>query len=62
MTMAGIIILEIFEYVADVKKSVAIEADVNESRLHTGENAGDAAFVDAAYEREFFFALNVNLN
>lgn len=31
-----IVIFEIFENVADVKESIAIEADVNESGLHAG--------------------------
>jgi hypothetical protein len=62
MSMAVIVIFEIFENVGDVQESVAIEADVNESGLHTGEHAGDAAFVDAADEGEFLFALDVNLD
>ena len=60
MSVAVIVILEIFENVGDVQESIAIEADVNESGLHTGEDAGDAAFVDAADEGEFLFALDIN--
>jgi hypothetical protein len=55
-----IVIFEIFENVADVQESVAIEADVDESRLHSGQDAGDFAFVDAADEGELFFALDIN--
>jgi hypothetical protein len=57
-----IVILEIFENVADVQESVAVEADVHESGLHSGEDAGDFSFVDAADEGEFFFALDVNFD
>jgi hypothetical protein len=60
--MAVIVVLEIFENVADVKESIAIEADVNESGLHAGEDAGDSAFVDTANEGELFFALDVNFD
>src|SRR6266849_3283849 len=34
MAMAVIVVFKIFEYIADVKESVAIESDVDESRLH----------------------------
>jgi hypothetical protein len=60
--VAVIIVFEIFENVADVKESIAIEADVNESGLHAGEDAGDSAFVDTANEGELFFALDVNFD
>jgi hypothetical protein len=62
MGVTGIVILKIFENITNVEESVAIEADVNESGLHAGENAGDAALVDAANERELFFTLDVNLD
>jgi len=60
--MAVIIVFQIFEHVADVEECIAIEADVNESGLHAGEDAGDSAFVDAANEGELFFALDVNFD
>jgi hypothetical protein len=60
--VAVIIVFEIFENVADVEESIAIKADVNESGLHAGEDAGDSAFVDAADEGELFFALDVNFD
>src|SRR5277367_6179764 len=60
--MAVIVVFEIFEDIADVEESIAIEADVNESGLHAGEDAGDSAFVDAADEGELFFALDVNFD
>src|SRR5689334_25138449 len=46
--MAVVVILEIFENVTDVQEGIAIEANVHESGLHAGEDAGDFTFVDAA--------------
>jgi hypothetical protein len=60
--VAVIVIFEIFEDIAYVKESIAIEADVNESGLHAGEDAGNSAFVNAANEGELFFALDVNFD
>jgi hypothetical protein len=62
MGVAVIVVFEIFEDIADVKESIAIEADVNERRLHAGEDAGNSAFIDAADEGELFFALDVNFD
>jgi hypothetical protein len=62
VAMAVIIVFEIFENVADVQESVAVEADIDERGLHTGEDAGDAAFVDATDQRELFFALDINFD
>ena len=39
--------LDIFEEIGDVEEGVAIEADIDEGRLHAGKHASDAAFVDA---------------
>ena len=41
---------------------VAVETDIDEGGLHTGEHAGDAAFVDATDQRELFFALDINFD
>jgi hypothetical protein len=57
-----IVVLEIFENVADVQKRVAVQADVHESGLHAREDAGDFSFVDTADERKFLFPLDVNLD
>jgi hypothetical protein len=57
-----IVVFEVFEDIADVEKGVAIQADVDESRLHAWENASNLAFVDAADERELFFTLNVDFD
>jgi len=60
--MAVIVVLEVFENVADVEEGVAVETNIDESRLHAGEDAGDFSFVDTADEREFFFPLDVNFD
>jgi len=60
--MTVIVVFEVFENVADVEESIAVEANVHESGLHAGEDAGDFSFVDAADEREFFFPLDVNFD
>jgi hypothetical protein len=60
--MTVVVIFQVFEYVADVEEGVAIEANIDERRLHSRKDAGDFAFVDAANKREFFFALDVNLD
>jgi hypothetical protein len=57
-----IVILKIFEHVADVQKRVAIQSDVDECRLHAGEDSSYFSFVDAADECEFFLAFDVNLD
>jgi hypothetical protein len=62
VAMIVIVILKIFENVADVQKGITVESDIDESGLHTGKDASDSAFVDAADEGEFFFALDVNLD
>ncbi|HEU5478242.1 MAG TPA: hypothetical protein VFU90_00340 [Candidatus Tumulicola sp.] len=62
VAMAVIVILKIFENVADVEEGVAVESDIDEGGLHAGEDAGDAAFVDATDQRELFFALDINFD
>ena len=57
-----VVVFQVFEYVADVQESVAIQSDVHESGLHARKDAGDFAFVDAADERELFFALDVDFD
>lgn len=39
---------EVFEEVADVEESVAIESDFDEGRLHAWQHACDTAFVNAS--------------
>ena len=55
-----VVAFEIFEYVADVEKCVAIQANIHESRLHARQNACNFSFVNTADEGEFFFALDVD--
>jgi hypothetical protein len=43
-----VVIFEIFQEIADVQKSIAIQADVYEGRLHAGKHARDTAFIDTA--------------
>ena len=62
LRMAVIVIFEIFENVADVQEGIAIQADIHEGGLHAGEDAGNSAFIDAADERELFFAFDVNFD
>jgi hypothetical protein len=57
-----IVILEVFEDVADVQERVAIQADIHECRLHARQNPRDFSLVNAAHERELFLTLNVDLD
>jgi hypothetical protein len=60
--MAVIVVFEILENVADVEEGVAVQADVHESGLHAGKDACDFSFVDAADEREFLLAFDVDFD
>src|SRR5258706_5612350 len=60
--MTVVVVFQIFENVADVKECVAVEADVDESRLHARKNARYFSFVDASDKRELFFALNIDFD
>jgi len=60
--MPVIVVLEVFENVADVQEGVAVEPNVHEGGLHAWEDAGDFSFVNAADEREFFFPLDVDFD
>lgn len=62
VAMAVIVIFEVFENIADVQESVAVETDVHEGGLHAWEDSGDFSFVDATDEREFFFPLDVDFD
>ena len=62
MRVVVIVIFKIFEDVADVQEGVAIQTDVDESRLHSRKDPSDVAFVDAADEGELFFALDINFD
>ncbi len=43
-----VVFLEMFQKIADVQEGVAIEANVNEGRLHTRKDSGDPALVKAS--------------
>jgi len=60
--VAVIVVFEVFENVADVEECVAVQADVDERRLHARQNARYFSLVDAADKRELFFTLNVDFD
>jgi hypothetical protein len=62
LPVAVIVVFEIFKHIANIQKRVSVQADVHECGLHPGEDSRDFSFVDAADEREFFLALNVDLD
>jgi hypothetical protein len=62
MPVVVIVVLEIFENVTHVQEGVAIQADIDEGGLHAWEHASNPALVDAANQRELFFALDVNFD
>jgi hypothetical protein len=43
-----VVLLEIFQEVADVQEGVGIAPDIHEGGLHAGQHACDFAFVDAS--------------
>jgi hypothetical protein len=51
----------LFKKIGDVEESVALKADIDKSRLHAGQHAGDASLIDGARERVFVLPLVVNL-
>ncbi len=46
--------------IGDVQEGVALQANVDKSRLHAGQHARHAAFVDGPGEGVFIFALEVD--
>ena len=60
--MLGFVLLEVLDDVGDVEKRVALEAHVDECRLHAREHLGDAPFVDVADDRALFLALDPELD
>jgi hypothetical protein len=43
-----VVVLKMFQEIADVQEGVAIEANIHKGRLHTGEDSCDAAFVETS--------------
>jgi len=62
VTMAVIIVFQIFKNITDIEEGIAVEADIHESGLHARKDASDSAFVDATDEGELFFALDVDFD
>lgn len=61
-SVSVIVIFQIFENVADVQEGVSIQADVHECGLHSWQDSRYFSFVDAADERKFLLALNVDFD
>jgi hypothetical protein len=55
-------VVVLFEEVGNVEKRVAFEAHIDESRLHSRQDARDAPLMNAACERIFVGALEVNFH
>ncbi len=55
-----VVLFQVFQEIADVQEGVAVESDIHKGRLHAGQHACNPSFVDASYERKFFFALNID--
>jgi hypothetical protein len=49
-----------FEEVRYVKECIALQADVDECRLHSGKHASDTTFVNGSGESVFILALVVD--
>jgi hypothetical protein len=63
-TVIGAHLIKVFmflEEVGHVEKRVALQAEIHECRLHSGEHARDASLMNAAGERIFIGALEINL-
>ena len=58
----ALVLLEVFEHVGDVEERVALEAEVDERRLHPGQDLRHAPFVDVADDRPMPRALDPELD
>jgi hypothetical protein len=56
------ILMVLFEKIGNVEKCVALQANIDKRRLHPRQNARDASFMDAACQRIFVGALEVNFH
>jgi hypothetical protein len=52
----------LIEEIRNVEERIAFQPHVHERGLHSGQNARNAALMDAACQRIFIGALEVNLN
>ena len=50
-----------FQEVGDIEKCIALQANIDECRLHAWKHAGDPAFVDRSGKGVFVFAFVVDL-
>jgi len=55
-------VLVFFKEIGDVEKRVSFQAEIDEGRLHSWQNARHAAFMNAARERILVSALEINLD
>jgi hypothetical protein len=55
-------ILVLFEEIRNVEKCIALQAYIDESRLHSRQHACDASFMNAAGQRIFVGALEVDFH
>jgi hypothetical protein len=57
-------VLGIFQLhkVGDIEERIALQANVNESGLHSGKNASDASFVNGTCQGVFVLAFEVNFS
>ncbi len=55
-------ILRVFQLhkVGDIEERVALQANVDKGRLHSGEDASNAAFIDGTCQGVFVFAFEVD--
>ncbi len=54
-----VLVLE-FQKVGDVEERIAFESDIDKCRLHAGQHAGHASFIDGTRQRVLVFALEVH--
>jgi hypothetical protein len=54
-------VLVVFQEVRHVQERVPLQSQIHERRLHPGQNACDASFMNAPGERVFVGALEVHL-
>jgi hypothetical protein len=58
----GLVLLHVLDDVGDVEERVALETDVDERGLHSGQDFRDAALVDVADDGALALALDPQLD
>ncbi len=56
-----VVLFVVFEEVRNVKEGIALQADIDERRLHARQHTRYPAFVNAARQRVFLLALKIDL-